>query len=69
MTPDSQYADPAVCAIVFGAPTALVLAIARLAKKAKPAPEIHQHYTGPVNQRATTVNTRKTVIKWNRFQG
>ncbi|MFI7009884.1 hypothetical protein [Streptomyces sp. NPDC050145] len=63
----SQYADPVVCAIVFGAPTALVLALARLAKKAKPAPEIHQHYTGHVDQRATTVNTRKTVVKRNRI--
>ncbi|MEU8485752.1 hypothetical protein [Streptomyces sp. NPDC048641] len=67
----SQFADPVVCAFVFGAPTALVLAVARLAKKAKPAPEIHQHYTGPVHQdqRATTVNTRKTVVKRNHFQG
>lgn len=46
----SQFADPVVCGLVFGAPTALVLALARLAKRAKPAPDIHQHYTGPVHQ-------------------
>src|SRR5690606_26121721 len=39
----SGYANPAVVAIVFGAPTALVLAIARLAKRARPEPEVHQH--------------------------
>ncbi|MBE8471631.1 hypothetical protein [Streptomyces justiciae] len=46
----SQFADPIVCGLVFGAPTALVLALARLATRAKPAPEIHQHYTGPIHQ-------------------
>ncbi|MEU2559413.1 hypothetical protein ABZ626_08775 [Streptomyces longispororuber] len=46
----SQYADPIVCGLVFGAPTTLVLALARLAKRARPAPEVHQHFTGPVHQ-------------------
>lgn len=56
----SQYADPIVCAIVFGTPTALVLALGRLAKKAKPAPDIHHHYQGPVyqDQRNVHSNTR-----------
>jgi hypothetical protein len=33
----SQFANPVVCGIVFGAPTALVLALGRLVKKAKGA--------------------------------
>ena len=53
----SQYADPVVCGLVFGAPTALVLALARLAKRAKPAPDVHQHYTGPVYQDQRNVHT------------
>jgi hypothetical protein len=61
----SQYADPVVCGLVFGAPTALVLALARLAKRAKPEPEIHHHYTGPVYQdhRETHTNTRSVWAK------
>jgi len=59
----SQYADPVVCAIVFGAPTALVLALAKLAKRAKPAPDIHQHYTGPVRQEHTTTHTRGLIAR------
>lgn len=58
----SQYADPIVCAIVFGAPTALILAIARLAKKAKPAPDIHQHYTGPVYQDQRNVHSHSRGV-------
>lgn len=48
----SGHADPVVVALVFGAPTALALAIGRLLKRAKDAtPNIHQHtYTGPVYQ-------------------
>ncbi|WP_405671514.1 hypothetical protein [Streptomyces sp. NBC_01530] len=53
----SQFADPLVCGLVFGTPTALVLALARLATKAKPAPDIHQHYTGPVHQDQRNVHT------------
>jgi hypothetical protein len=56
----SGYANPAVVGLVFGAPTALVLALGRLAKKAKPAPEIHQHYNGPVDQRH--VHSRTTGL-------
>ncbi|MFF8728180.1 hypothetical protein ACF073_17050 [Streptomyces sp. NPDC015171] len=53
----SQFADPVVCGLVFGAPTALVLALARLAKRAKPAPDVHHHYTGPVYQDQRNVHT------------
>ena len=58
----SQYADPVVCGLVFGAPTALVLALARLAKRAKPAPDVHQHYTGPVYQDQRTVHSRTAGV-------
>ncbi|MGW0626449.1 hypothetical protein [Streptomyces sp. NPDC002758] len=58
----SQYADPLVCAIVFGAPTALVMAIARLAKRAKPEPEIHHHYTGDVYQDHRETHTKNTGV-------
>ncbi|MEV0443989.1 hypothetical protein AB0I84_45495, partial [Streptomyces spectabilis] len=63
----SQYADPIVCALVFGAPTALVLALARLAKRARPAPEVHQHFTGPVHQEQhhTHTTTRGVWAKTN----
>ncbi|MEW2546563.1 hypothetical protein AB0910_12420 [Streptomyces sp. NPDC047002] len=53
----SQFANPAVCAVVFGAPAALVLALARLARRARPAPDIHQHYQGPVYQDQRNVHT------------
>ncbi|MEV6947941.1 hypothetical protein AB0N07_39605 [Streptomyces sp. NPDC051172] len=58
----SQYADPVVCGLVFGAPTTLVLALARLAKRAKPAPDIHHHYEGPVYQDRRNVHTRTTGV-------
>ncbi|MEU4999408.1 hypothetical protein [Streptomyces sp. NPDC021622] len=61
----SQFADPIVCGLVFGAPTALVLALARLAKRAKPAPDIHHHYQGPVHQDRRTVHSRTTGV-WAR---
>ncbi|MEU3656421.1 hypothetical protein AB0E67_27165 [Streptomyces sp. NPDC032161] len=64
----SGYADPAVCAIAFGAPTVLVLAIARLVGKAKavveaaPAP-VHNHYNGntTVDQRSINTHTRGVI--------
>lgn len=59
----SQFADPIVCGLVFGAPTALVLALARLAKRARPEPEVHQHFHGTVTQ--TTVNAKNTGV-WAR---
>ncbi|MEU0003725.1 hypothetical protein ABZ079_05290 [Streptomyces sp. NPDC006314] len=58
----SQYADPLVCGLVFGAPTALLLALARLVNRAKPAPDIHHHYEGPVHQDRRTVHTRTTGV-------
>ncbi|MFJ2279239.1 hypothetical protein ACIOEZ_34385 [Streptomyces sp. NPDC087866] len=64
----SGYADPAVCAIAFGAPTVLVLAISRLVGKAKtvveaaPAP-VHHHYNGTVHvdQRSITATNRGVI--------
>ncbi|WP_019061136.1 hypothetical protein [Streptomyces prunicolor] len=58
----SQYADPLVCGLVFGAPTALVFALARLARHTKPAPDIHQHYEGPVYQDQRNIHTRTTGV-------
>ncbi|MEU6301700.1 hypothetical protein [Streptomyces chartreusis] len=58
----SQFADPLVCGLVFGAPTALVLALARLAAKAKPDPDVHHHYEGPVYQDRRNVHTRTTGV-------
>ncbi|WP_427167227.1 hypothetical protein ACQF4J_30275 [Streptomyces sp. C1-1] len=58
----SQFADPLVCGLVFGAPTALVLALARLVKRAQPAPDVHHHYTGPVHHDQRTVHTRTTGV-------
>jgi hypothetical protein len=61
----SQYADPVVCGIVLGAPTAVVLALCRLVRRTKetvqaaPA-EHHHHYNGPVtnDQRRYEIETR-----------
>ncbi|WP_329057234.1 hypothetical protein OG511_11665 [Streptomyces sp. NBC_01453] len=58
----SQFADPVVCGLVFGAPTALVLALGRLAKKAKPAPDVHHHYEGHVYQDRRNVHSRTTGV-------
>ncbi|WP_371528086.1 hypothetical protein OG302_20385 [Streptomyces sp. NBC_01283] len=58
----SQFADPVVCGLVFGAPTVLVLALARLAKRAKPAPDIHHHYEGPVYQDRRNVHSRTSGV-------
>ncbi|MEW2463121.1 hypothetical protein AB0872_20755 [Microbacterium sp. NPDC047426] len=61
----SGYANPAVVALVFGAPTALALAIGRVMKRAKEAtPDVHHHhYAGHVDQR--TVQTKTTGL-WAR---
>ncbi|MEU9947090.1 hypothetical protein [Streptomyces sp. NPDC047939] len=64
----SGYADPTVCAIVFGAPAVMVLALSRLMAKAKavaeaaPAP-VHHHYNGPVtvDQRSLNTQTRGVI--------
>ncbi|MFJ3193750.1 hypothetical protein ACIQKE_36335 [Streptomyces griseoviridis] len=61
----SQYADPLVCSLVFGAPTALVLALARLATRTRPTPDVHHHYEGTVHQDQRTAVTRTTGV-WAR---
>ena len=58
----SQYADPIVCGIVLGAPTAVLLALSRLVKRSKEAvqaapPVHHHHYSGTVRQDYSQVNT------------
>lgn len=54
----SGYADPAVIALIAGAPTALVLALGRLLRGAKTAqPEQHHHYAGPVYQDQRNVHS------------
>ncbi|MFF0016099.1 hypothetical protein [Streptomyces sp. NPDC005374] len=58
----SQFADPLVCGLVFSAPTALVLALARLVARAKPAPDVHHHYEGPVYQDRRNIHTRTTGV-------
>ncbi|MFE9949308.1 hypothetical protein ACFYRJ_17455 [Streptomyces sp. NPDC005531] len=64
----SGYADPAVCAIVFGAPAVLVLALSRLVGRVKATveaapPTIHQHFNGNVTQdsRSITTTTRGVI--------
>jgi hypothetical protein len=58
----SGYANPTVVALVFGAPTALALAIGRVMKRVKEAtPDVHHHhYSGHVDQR--TVHTKNTGV-------
>ncbi|WP_405461620.1 hypothetical protein OG786_29340 [Streptomyces sp. NBC_00101] len=64
----SGYADPAVCAIICGAPAVLVLAVSRLARRAREAVEAapattHNHYEGTVYQdtRTVTSHTRGVI--------
>ncbi|MFF5609274.1 hypothetical protein ACFY65_23285 [Streptomyces cellulosae] len=59
----SGYANPVVVACVFGAPTALVLAISRLLRSAKPEPEVHQHFHGPVTHQTTHSRTNGVWAK------
>ncbi|MBD9721956.1 hypothetical protein IHE70_01585 [Streptomyces sp. ID-01-6.2a] len=60
----SGHADPVVCAIVLGAPTALALAIGRVLSRAKNVlpDEIHQTYTGTVYQDQRNVHTKNTGV-------
>jgi hypothetical protein len=65
----SQFADPVVCGLVFGAPTVFVLGLARLAKKAKGVlpDEHHHHYEAPVyqdNSQDHSQRESKTVGVW-----
>ncbi|MFD7616588.1 hypothetical protein [Streptomyces sp. NPDC059802] len=64
----SGSADPVVCAIVVGAPTALVLALGRLVGRVKATveaapPTHHHHYNGDVVQdsRSITTTTRGVI--------
>lgn len=61
----SGHADPVVVGLVFGAPTALALAIARLLRRAKQAmpDEIHNHISGPVHVDQRNVQN-KNVGAW-----
>ncbi|MEV6737896.1 hypothetical protein AB0N14_13575 [Streptomyces sp. NPDC051104] len=62
----SGYADPTVVALVFGAPTALVLALGRLVRRAKAvAPDVHHHhYDGAiVDQREQRTENRGVWVK------
>ncbi|MEV5598907.1 hypothetical protein [Streptomyces sp. NPDC052496] len=63
-------AGPAVVSLVIGGPTAFLLALCRVFKRAKEAtaaapPEIHNHYSGTVVQdhRAITSQTRGLVAR------
>ncbi|MFH8926375.1 hypothetical protein ACH4D4_04900 [Streptomyces pristinaespiralis] len=60
----SGYADPAVVAIVFGAPVALVLALSRLMRRAKGVlpSEHHHHYRGPVHQDQRNVTSHSSWL-------
>lgn len=63
----SGHADPAVVATVFGAPAFLVLAVARLLRRARDAApaEIHHHYTGTVYQDQREQHSKTTAV-WAR---
>lgn len=61
----SGHANPAVVGMVFGAPTALVLALGRLAKRARPEPDVHHHYEGPVYQDQRNQQNKTTAV-WAR---
>jgi hypothetical protein len=61
----SGTADPFVVGLIFGAPTALALALARLFRTAKQAePDVHHHhYEGAqIVQDHSTTNTRTTGL-------
>jgi hypothetical protein len=66
----SQWADPAVCGIVFGSLVALPLALGRLMRRTKEvveaAPATHNHfYEAPVTN-VTVENHTKGIIATNR---
>jgi hypothetical protein len=61
----SDFADPTVIGMICAAPAVLalpILALARLAKRVKPEPEIHHHYTGPVYQDQRNVHSKNTGV-------
>lgn len=62
----SEHADPTVIGMICAAPAALavpILAIAKLLRGAKPEPDVHQHFHGPVTQ--TTVHAKTSGV-WAR---
>jgi hypothetical protein len=66
----SRFADPVVCAIVFGAPIGFAIPIAALsglAKRAKEVvlaapPEIHNHINGPVHVDRRKIHTENKGV-------
>jgi hypothetical protein len=61
----SDFADPTVIGMICAAPAVLalpILALLRLAKRVKPEPEIHHHYTGPVYQDQRNVHSKNTGV-------
>ncbi|MEH0442463.1 hypothetical protein QA811_02010 [Streptomyces sp. B21-102] len=57
----SGYADPVVIGMICAAPAVIAVpisAIARLLRAAKPEPDVHHHYNGPVHQQTTHSSTR-----------
>lgn len=62
----SQQADPVVIGMICAAPAALavpILAIAKLIRGARPEPEVHQHFHGPVTQTTTHTENRGVWAK------
>lgn len=57
----SGYADPVVIGMICAAPAIIavpIIAFARLLRAAKPEPDVHHHYNGPVHQQTTHSSTR-----------
>jgi hypothetical protein len=57
----SGYADPVVIGMICAAPAVIavpIIAVARLLRAAKPEPDVHHHYNGPVHQQTTHSSTR-----------
>jgi hypothetical protein len=62
----SGQADPTVLGIMAATPVGLavpILALSRLVKRAKPAPDVHHHYNAPVDQRTVTTDARGVWAK------
>lgn len=62
----SGTADPVVVGFICAAPAAVavpILAVARLLRGAKPAPDVHHHYEGPVYQQTTHTENRGVWAK------
>jgi hypothetical protein len=64
----SGYADPVVIGMICAAPAAVavpILAIAKLIRGAKPEPEVHQHFHGPVTHQTTHTKTNGVWARTN----